>query len=186
MPFYSKENLLELGFASIGKNVFISNKASIYGADKIHIGNNVRIDDFCILSAGKEGIYIGNNVHIACFTSLIGKEKITIEDFSGISSRVSIYSSTDDFSGNYLTGPTVNSDYTNVISNPVYLHKHVIIGSGSIILPGVTLNIGVAVGALSLVNKSFPEFTIVGGTPAKILKVREKKLIQLEQKYINL
>ena len=48
--FYSKEELENIGFAEIGHNVLVSKKASIYKPELIEIGNNVRIDDFCILS----------------------------------------------------------------------------------------------------------------------------------------
>jgi galactoside O-acetyltransferase len=53
-----------MGFASVGENVRISDRASFYGSNRIHIGNNVRIDDFCVLAAGIGGINIGNFVHI--------------------------------------------------------------------------------------------------------------------------
>jgi acetyltransferase-like isoleucine patch superfamily enzyme len=180
MAFYTKEQLKELGFKNLGENVLISDKASIYGSQYIEIGDNVRIDDFCILSGSSKGILIGNNVHIACYSSLVGKENITLNDFSGLSSRVSIYSSTDDYSGNFLTNPTVPEEFTNVISKPVYLGKHVIIGSNSVILPGVYLADGIAVGSLSLVTKSFEEFKVIGGIPAKIIKERSKNLLDIE------
>lgn len=48
--FYTHDELAEIGFKSCGKNVLISRKASIYSPAKIEIGDNVRIDDFCILS----------------------------------------------------------------------------------------------------------------------------------------
>ena len=60
--FYTKEELNEMGFKSIGENVLISDKASIYGVKNIEVGSNVRIDDFCIISAGEGGIKIGNYV----------------------------------------------------------------------------------------------------------------------------
>jgi len=183
MAYYNQNELKKIGFKKIGNDVMISNKCSIYNPKNIIIGDNVRIDDFCILSSGHGGIEIGNNVHIACYVSIIGKEKITLSDFSGISSKVSIYSSNDDYSGEYLTGPTIPNEYTNVTSKPVFLGKHVVIGSGSVILPGVTLSTGVAVGSMSLVNKSFDDFMIVGGIPAKFLKDRKKELINLELTY---
>ena len=112
----------------------------------ISVGNNVRVDDFCVLAAGVGGINIGDYVHIAVGCSLIGAGKITLSDFSGLSSRVAIYSSTDDYSGATMTNPTVPSKYTGVINADVFLGKHVIIGSGSVILPGITLEVGAAVG----------------------------------------
>lgn len=180
MSYYSPEELASLGLNKYGKNVFISDKVSLYRPEKITLGNNVRIDDYCVLSAGENGIHIGNNVHIAVFCSLMGQGEIIMSDFSGLSSRVSIYSSTDDYSGNYLTNPTVPSEFTNVISGPVILEKHVIIGSGSVILPNVTLHSGAAVGALTLVNKSCDEFSIYLGVPAKKIMKRKRGMIDLE------
>jgi galactoside O-acetyltransferase len=49
----STEKLEALGFKSLGENIMISDKVSIYNSDNIQIGSNVRLDDFCILSAGK-------------------------------------------------------------------------------------------------------------------------------------
>ena len=183
--FYNEQELFELGFKSIGKNVLLSKKASIYGVSRISIGSNVRIDDFCVLSAGSGGIEIGNYVHIAVFASLMGEGKIVLDDFSGISSRVAIYSSNDDYSGLFMTNPTVPSYLTNVKHADVNVGKHVIIGSGSIILPGVCLGIGVAVGALSLVHKNCKPFTIYSGNPVKILGPRSEKLLELEMKLIG-
>ncbi|MDR2409353.1 MAG: acyltransferase, partial [Bacteroidales bacterium] len=48
--FFSKEELKDIGFKSVGDNVLISRKASFYSVSNISIGSNVRIDDFCILS----------------------------------------------------------------------------------------------------------------------------------------
>ena len=67
--YYSEEELNNIGFKSIGTNVKLSKKSSIYGANEISLGNNVRIDDFCILS-GK--IRIGNYIHIAAYSALYG------------------------------------------------------------------------------------------------------------------
>ena len=182
MAVLSKKELKEIGFKSVGDNVYISNKASIYGAADIVIGSNVRIDDFVVLSAGKGGIDIGNYIHIAVFSSLIGAGKITLSDYCNISSRVSIYSSSDDYSGEYMSNPMIPIELTNVTKSPVYLGKHVIIGSGAVILPGVALGIGVAVGALSLVSKSFTDFEVIAGTPAKKISERQKNILNLEKK----
>lgn len=182
MAMLSREAIEMLGFASVGENVQISNRASFYGASRIALGNNVRIDDFCVLAAGVGGILIGNYVHIAVGSSLIGAGKITMSDFSGLSSRISIYSSSDDYSGATLTNPTVPKEYTGVTHTDVFLGKHVIVGSGSVILPGVTLEEGVAVGALSLVHKRCEAFGIYSGNPARRIKERKRDLLELEQR----
>lgn len=180
-----KKGALEaIGFAAVGRNVQISDRASFYGASRICIGHNVRIDDFCVLSAGEGGIELGNYIHIATYTSLIGAEKITLSDFCNLSSRVSIYSSNDDYSGASLTNPTVPDEFKRVCHAPVYLAKHVIVGSGSVILPGISLEEGVAIGALSLVTKSCEAFGVYAGNPAKYIKARKRDLLELEGKFI--
>ena len=173
-----------IGFKSVGKNVLISDKSTIYNAKNIEIGDNVRIDDFCVISAGDGGIKIGNNVHIAVFCSLIGNGSITMIDFSGLSSRISIYSSTDDYSGEFMTNPTINKEFTNVTSGDVYIGKHVIIGSGTIVLPNVNINDYSSVGALSLVNKDIGESKIAVGIPAKEVKDRNKNIKNLENEFL--
>lgn len=185
MVFYSSEELHDIGFSSIGENVLISRKTSIYGAERITLGANVRVDDFCVLSAGDGGISIGRNVHVAIMSSLIGRGKIEIQDFCGLSSRVGIYSSNEDYSGAYMTNPTVPENFTNVDSRDVILGRHVIIGSGSVILPGVTIGENTAVGALSIVMKDLAANSFYAGRPVKRLKDRKQRLFELEKEYLN-
>ena len=180
MAFYTQIELEALGFKHVGKNVKLSKLASIYKAANIEIGDNSRIDDFCVLSAGKEGISIGKYVHIAVYTSLIGAGRITMEDYTCLSSRCSVYSSNDDYSGEYMTNPTVPSQYTNVSHAPVTIKKHSLIGAGSIILPGVIIEECVAVGSLSLVNKSLEAGFVYAGQPAKKIKQRSRNCETLE------
>lgn len=180
----SRDVIEQMGFAFIGKNVAISDRASFYNCPKITLGDNVRIDDFCVLSAGIGGIFVGSNVHLAVYSSFIGAGKITLSDFSNISSRVSIYSSSDDYSGGTMTNPMIPAAYTGVQSADVFVGKHVIVGSGSVILPGVTLEDGVAIGALSLVNRDCRTFGIYGGTPARYIKERKRDLLKLESAFV--
>lgn len=181
--FMSKEELMEIGFKSVGENVLLSRNARVYGAEHITIGNNVRIDDFCILS---RKVDIGNNVHIAAYSAMYGGEAgIKIDDFANISSRVCVYALSDDFSGRTMTSPMVPDKYKDVFNDPVRIGRHVIIGTGSTILPGVHLNDGCVVGAMSLVKKDVAEWTMVAGIPAKKIKDREKDLLKLEKEFLN-
>ena len=185
MGMLSREAVEKMGFASIGENVQISDSASFYNVSKITLGNNVRVDDFCVLSAGLGGIIIGNHIHIAVFTLMIGAGKITLSDFCNISSRVSIYSSNDDYSGSFMTNPTLPTQFTGVTSADVSLGKHVIVGSGSVILPGANLEEGVAIGALSLVTNECKAFGIYAGTPARRIKDRKRNLLELEKTFLQ-
>jgi galactoside O-acetyltransferase len=184
MAMLPREVIESMGFASLGENVLISDRASFYGISRIKIGSNVRIDDFCVLSAGLGGIDIGCYVHIAVYASLIGGGKISLSDFCNLSSRVSIYSSNDDYSGATLTNPTIPSEFAGVTHADVFLGKHVIVGSGSVILPGVILEEGVAVGALSLITKSCKAFGIYSGNPAHRIKERKRDLLGVEQRLL--
>lgn len=182
MSFLNRKELEDMGFKSLGKNVLVSDKCSLYNTKNISIGDNSRIDDFCILSAGDGGIEIGKYVHIACYSSLIGKGNITMKDYSGLSSRVSVYSSSDNYDGEYMTNPCLPDIVTNTIHKNVIIGKHVVIGSGSVILPGIILPDGCSVGAMSLVNKSIDGPYVVAGVPAKKIKERKSKIFDLEKK----
>jgi galactoside O-acetyltransferase len=182
--FYSKSEIKKIGFNSVGSNVLISDKASIYNPQNIEIGSNVRIDDFCIISAGEGGIKIGNYVHIACYASLIGNGKIVLGDFVGVSGRVSIYSSSDDYTGLAMTNPMVPEEFKKVHSADVIINKHTIIGAGSVILPNVNIGEGCAIGALTLINKDCEEFSIYSGSPFKKIGNRLKRFLKYEKNII--
>lgn len=183
LPYYTYDELINLEFQSIGQNVLLSRKASVYRPQSISLGDNCRIDDFCVLSAGEGGIFIGRYVHIAVMSILIGGGAITIDDYCNISGRVSIYSSNDDYSGEWMTGPVLPAEYTNIMSQDVSLKSHVIVGAGSVILPGVTIGQCSAVGALCLVNSSLAPYGIYAGIPAKRIKERSKRVETLQMEF---
>lgn len=185
MGFLSREALERVGFAALGTNVQVSELASVHGAARIALGDNSRIDDFCVLSAGAGGISIGRHVHVAVFCSLMGAGRITLADFSGLASRVAIYSSNDDYSGAAMTNPTVPAEFTQVQHADVVVGRHAIVGAGSVILPGVTLEEGVAIGALSLVMRNCAAFGIYAGRPAKRLGDRSRQLLEAEQRLLT-
>jgi galactoside O-acetyltransferase len=180
--FYSIDELRGLGFKRFGQNVLISRKASIYGAESMTIGNDVRIDDFCIIS-GK--ITIGNYVHISAYTAMYGGDKgITIHDFCSISSRTAVYSVTDDYSGEAMTNPMVPARYRKVQSEEVVVEKHTIIGSGCVVLPGVVLKEGSSFGAMTLINSSSEPWSINTGIPYKKIKDRSRELLNMEKEFL--
>lgn len=174
--FYSRDELLQLGFMSIGDNILISKKASFYNVSNIVIGDNVRIDDFCILSGL---ITLGSHIHISAYAAIYGKQGVTLEDYTGLSPRATIYSSMDDFSGDFLIGPIHNENLTNVTGGEVKICKYSQIGANSIIFPNLTINEGCIVGAMSLVKSDLTSWTINAGIPAKKIKNRSKKLLEL-------
>jgi acetyltransferase-like isoleucine patch superfamily enzyme len=71
--------------------------------------------------------------------SLVRRGAIELGDIRSHSSRVSIYSNSDDYSGATMSSPTVPAPRKNVLHADVFIGRHVIIGSSSEIMPGVTL-----------------------------------------------
>lgn len=185
MDHYTEDGM-RLVLGSCGNNIKIDASVRIINPGNLYIGSNVRIDANCIIIAGKK-ITIGNNVHIAHASQLAGGgEEIIIEDFCGISARVNIFTATDDYSEGYLTNPTVPDEYKKVRTGKVILRKHAIIGCGSVIMPNCEIKAGASVGALSLVNKNIPEYTVVSGNPLRVVCKRNKeRLIEMERRYLN-
>ena len=177
--FYSKEDLQQLGFKSVGDFVFISKKCSIYGYKTISIGSHVRIDDFCILSGE---ITIGNYVHISAYSALYGGGGIIIEDFCGISPRCTLLSASDDFSGEHMISPMVPKEITAVKREKIHMKKYSQLGTNTTILPGVSIETGTVTGACSLVNHNLPSWTICWGIPCIPRKTRAKKIKELSKK----
>lgn len=173
--FYTEKELQKFGLKYFGKNVLISRKCSIYSPERISIGDNVRIDDFCVLSGE---IILGSYIHIAAFCALYGTFSIEMEDYTGLSPRCTVFSASDDFSGDYLISPMPEKSKTNVTGGKVLIKKYSQIGANCVILPALTIEEGCAVGAMSLVNKKLEEWGIYAGIPAKRIKERKKGLLK--------
>ncbi len=183
MGFYSQGELQTIGFKSLGKNVLISTKASLYRPEEMIIGNNCRIDDFCLIS-GK--IILGNNVHIAAFSNLsAGLCHIELQDFSGLAYGCHVFTGTDDYSGRTMTNPTIPIQYKGLSEKNITIGRHTIVGTNSVVFPGVHLAEGTAVGALSLMTKSTEAWSIYAGRPARKIKNRKRDLLVLEQEYLD-
>ncbi|PKK89433.1 MAG: O-acetyltransferase [Candidatus Wallbacteria bacterium HGW-Wallbacteria-1] len=183
MAYLSDLELAAMNFKSIGKNVKISSCANIYNPESIEINDYSRIDDFCVLS-GK--IKIGKYIHIAPFCLLAGGVKgIVMEDFSGLAYGAKVFTQSDDYSGESLTNPTVDKKFKNETFAEVRIGRHVIVGTGSIIFPGVNIAEGCSVGAMALVNRSTEPWGIYLGNPARRIKSRSRKLLELEKQFLS-
>jgi acetyltransferase-like isoleucine patch superfamily enzyme len=176
--------LTDVGFRRLGKDVRIHERASIYGAENIEIGDHVRIDDFVVIIATGP-LRIGSHVSIPNFCFLGARNGIMIEDFATLAPGVKVFSASDDYSGEYLTNPTVPREFTGGTAGPVHIGRHVIIGAGSILLPCVTLSEGCAVGALSLVKQSLDSWTIYGGVPVRRIGERSRSLLSKEKELLK-
>ena len=176
-----EHDLRELGAIDVGENVTVDPTARLIGISRIAFGSNTRVDAFCVLSAGEGGIQLGSHVHVAAHAFVAGAAPIVVDDYAGLSGRVSVYSSNDDYTGGALTGPTVPDELRNVTSAPVHIGRHCVVGAGSVVLPGATLATGATVGALSLVRGEIPEFEVWAGIPARRIGERGRDVLRLER-----
>ena len=180
--FLTRDETKKIGFMKLGTNVEISSLAKFYKPELMEIGNNIRIDDNCIFS-GKIVLKDSNHISVFCYLDA-GIEPIILEKYAGLSHRCTVFTRTDDYSGQYMAGPLVPKICTKITSKPVHLKKHTIVGASSVVLPGVTLEEGSIIGAMSLVTKSTKPWKKYFGIPAKIIGNRKKDLLELEKKHI--
>jgi acetyltransferase-like isoleucine patch superfamily enzyme len=142
----------------------------------LSIGEHSQIDDFAFLNAGKL-CRIGRFVHIASFVSVIGGGEFSIDDFSGLSAGCRVITGTDDYTGPFMTNPTVPPEFTNHRVSHVVIAKHVIVGTNAVIFPGVTIGEGAAVGACGVVRRDVPPWGVYAGDPLRKIGERNREAI---------
>jgi acetyltransferase-like isoleucine patch superfamily enzyme len=183
MAYLTIEKLKSLGFKKIGINVKISDKASIYNPELISIDDHSRIDDFCVISGRVE---LGKYVHITPMCLIAGGEPgVYLSDFCTLAYGVKIFAQSDDYSGETMVNSLVDARFKSETLSKVVLLKHVIIGTNSVILPGVTIAEGCSAGAMTLLNKNTDEWGVYVGSPAKRIKERKKDLLALESQFLK-
>jgi acetyltransferase-like isoleucine patch superfamily enzyme len=139
---------LSLHFGAVGQNCMFVTFSKFFCPKNILIGNNVFINQQCILVA-EEKITIGNNVSIGF--------------------RAMIITSNNEVDINQESRQRIH------YQEPIVIEDDVWIGSGAIILSGVTIGKGSVVAAGAVVTKDVPARTLVGEVPARIIKKIEKK-----------
>ena len=182
--YLSDEDLYSSGFKRLGKNIKIHSKASLYGLEQIEIGSHVRIDEFVVIIA-TGSLVIGDYVHIPNFCFLGAKNGISIGNFVTFAPGVKIFSASDDYDGGFLTGAATPREMTGGMHLPVAIQDHVLIGSGSIVLPGCTIGKGCSIGALSLVKSNLIPWGIYAGIPVKRLRDRKQELLKYEKRLLH-
>lgn len=160
---------------SAGKNLILEDNVSINSLsfNGIALGDHVSIAKdsvlFCtgVIAQKGTGIIIGNRTGISARAYLAGQGGITIGDDVIMGPNVQIFSENHAFAD-------INKNIKDqgVIKQAVKIGNNCWIGGGATILAGVNLGDGCVVAAGSVVNKSFPENTVIGGIPAKAIKNR--------------
>lgn len=165
-----------------GVDVRIGPHVVIKYPELVSIGDHVAIDDFTYVTTSLE---IGNYVHIGPHCSIIGGQRgnCIFEDFSGTAAGCRLVCVSGDFFGSGLIHPFISPAHRGELHGaPIIFRIFAILGTGSIIHPGVTLGEGAAVGSASLVLNSLDPWGVYMGVPARHYKTREKKtLLQYEE-----
>lgn len=170
-----------MGFRSVGDNVQISDKASIYNPELISIGANSRIDDFCVIAGN---VSIGRNVHITVFCNVAGgRSGVAIEDFATLAYECHVIAQTYDYSEHTMTNSTVPEEFKNETSVHTTVGRFAILGTGSIVLPGAQIAEGVSAGAGTVFTDPTEPWTIYVGVPARAIMPRHRDLLALAEQF---
>ena len=122
------------------------------------------------------------------FCSVIGGGSFEVGDFSGLSAGCRVITGSDDFTGPFLTNPTIPSMFKNVSISSVVIGRHVVIGSNCVIMPGVNIGDGVTVAAGAVIRKNLEPWTVYAEIKGKLMPIKKRdkeKILALEKKYLN-
>lgn len=180
--YFISPELRQMGFARVGENSAVSRNCTIIGLPNITIGDNVRIDGFTSIIAPGGAVRIGSHVQIGIGCVLGAKGGIELEDYSSLSHGVRILTAVDDFGGRHMTNSTLPREVLGVQAAPVRIGRYVPVGAGSLILPGVEIGEGAAIGAMSLVRASLPGWRIFAGNPLQDMGERSRDLLSLAER----
>ncbi len=177
-----RDELEQLGFASLGHDVRIDRRAALFGPESMHIGSHVRIDSFSVITAGAAEIHLGSYTHIAAHTYLSGAQGgIRVGYGAGIAPFAALYSAVEDYTDGFLTNPSVPLDLRSPEVGLVEIGPHAAIGSSSVVLAGMRIGFGASVGALSLVSRRVRPFEVVHGNPIRRTGQRNRdRLLSLD------
>lgn len=149
----------------------IRNKKFIEIGKNFTTGFGCRLEAIPLNESYKKCIKIGENVQINDYVHIGAVESVIIGNDVLIASKVFI---TDHNHGSY--DELINDEPMSVpikrklLCKPVIIEDNVWLGESVCVLPGVTIGKGCVIGALSVVTKSIPPYSIAVGSPAKVIK----------------
>lgn len=175
---------VDLGQSYYGEGFSVDLRHPVEGKKYLYIGNQCMIDGQFIFETDAGYISVGDRTHIGGST-LISRSGISIGNDVTIAWNCTIYDHNshstnweerkNDTVQEYIDmascgDPIQNKDWSKVVSKPIVICDKVWIGLGVTILKGVTIGEGSIVAAGSVVVSDVPEWTVVGGNPAQVVK----------------
>lgn len=164
------KGLIDLAlFKSIGENVIFEPGVLVFHPENISISDNVYIGHNSILKGYHQNeLYIDRDVWIGQYCFIHSAGGVTIGRGAGLGPFVKIITSFHKEENPFE--PVINQD---LIMKEVFLGCGCDIGVGAVLLPGVKIGDGAIVGAGSVVTHDVPDYHVVAGNPARILRKRE-------------
>ena len=165
----------EVAFAkkiSLGKDVVVERFARIIANgenSRITIGDNTYIHPYALIKTNDGKIIIGRNSTVNDYTVLYGHGGLEIGNDVHIATHVVIVPANHVFSN-----PDIPISKQGETRKGVKIGDDVWVGAGAVILDGVTIGNGAVIAAGAVVTKSVPEYSLVAGVPARIIKGRRK------------
>jgi acetyltransferase-like isoleucine patch superfamily enzyme len=180
------------------KGAILGSGVKFFNLPKFHFGKFLKLGNQVYISAlGKEGIWLGNNVSIGAFSRIVistslnnlGRfikigNNVGIGEFAYLGGAGGLEIGSDCIVGQYFSCHPENHNYQDqtilirlqgVNRKGIQIGDNCWIGSKVTILDGVKIGSGSIIAAGSVVNKPFPDNSIIGGVPAKLLKIRENE-----------
>lgn len=164
--FYSKARVIRFPFD-------IRNRKYIDLGTSLTTGTGCRLEAHPITEdSDAKCIIIGKNVELNDYVHIVAREKVEIQDNVLVAGKVFI---SDLNHGSYGRDGMHDSPLTlpndrKLYSTPVVIEEGAWIGESVVILQGVTVGKGSIIGAMSVVTKNIPPYSIATGIPAKVIK----------------
>ncbi len=130
---------------------------------------NTRISNTTYIE-GRTNIHLSDHIFIGHYCFIEGSNQLTIEEGVQITNYVSVTTHSSHISIR-LYGRHY-SDFTNLkgyVTGAIYIGKYTFIGPHSVIMPETCIGKGCVIQAYSYVKGDFPDFSIIGGNPAKVI-----------------
>ena len=179
--YLNEEELRKLGVKSVGSNVLVSEHATIVGLSNVTLGSNIRIDSHVVILSRRGPLTVGDNVHLEPASSIVAHHGISIGSYCTISHGVRLFTASADYSGNSFTNVFPDGSNQNPRVGSIEIQDHVIVGGNSVVMPGVVIGEGAAVGALSFVRASLEPWAVYAGNPLRRLRDRSREIKSIAQ-----